>query len=108
MPRLELSAALAGAQLSSLLQQELTLPLESIILWSDSTTVLTWLKAESCRYKVFVRTRIAQNQTLTDASQWRYVDTKNNAADDLTRGRLCCHLSAMPRARWTSVPLRKT
>ena len=60
MPRLELSAALVGAQLSNLLQQELTLPLEDVVLWSDSTTVLTWLKAESCRYKVFVGTRVAQ------------------------------------------------
>ena len=101
MPRLELSAALAGAQLSSLLHQELTLPLESIILWSDSTTVLTWLKAESCRYKVFVGTRIAQIKTLTDASQWRYVDT-NNAADDLTRGKTLLSLSQP--CRWRDGP----
>ncbi|XP_038074871.1 uncharacterized protein LOC119742774 [Patiria miniata] len=102
MPRLELSAALAGAQLSSLLQQELTLPLEDIVLWSDSTTVLTWLKSESCRYKVFVGTRVAQIRTLTDVDQWRYVDTKNNAADDLTRGKSLLSLSQP--CRWRDGP----
>lgn len=54
MPRLELSAALSGAQLASTLRAELTLPIQRVIYWSDSTTVLTWLKSESCRYKVFV------------------------------------------------------
>src|SRR4029434_9316362 len=51
MPRLELSAALLGAQLATTLKSELTLSLARTILWSDSTTVLTWLKSESCHYK---------------------------------------------------------
>jgi len=38
MPRLELCAAVTGAQLLNLIQRELTL---KIILWTDSTTVLT-------------------------------------------------------------------
>lgn len=51
MPRLELSATLTGAQLASVLQTELTLPIRKLILWSDSTTVLHWIKSESCHYK---------------------------------------------------------
>lgn len=43
IPRLELCAALIGAQIAALLQKELTLPIESIFLWSDSTTVLQWI-----------------------------------------------------------------
>ncbi|XP_038045171.1 uncharacterized protein LOC119719752 [Patiria miniata] len=99
MPRLELSAALAGAQLADLVQKELTLPLDEVILWSDSTTVLTWLQSESCRYKVFVGTRVAEIQTLTDVDKWRYVDTKNNPADDLTRGKTLVDLSQANRWR---------
>ena len=37
MPRLELCAALTGAQLAKLLHSELTLSIRQIILWSDST-----------------------------------------------------------------------
>ncbi|XP_076135495.1 uncharacterized protein LOC143118304 [Alosa pseudoharengus] len=103
MPRLELSAALLGAQLATTLRCELTLPLARTILWSDSTTVLTWLKSESCHYKVFVGTRIAEIQELTDSDKWRYVDSPNNPADALTRGKKLCDL-AQPNC-WTTGPL---
>lgn len=60
IPHLELSAALTGAQLSKLIESELTVPIERTFLWSDSTVVLTWLHSESCRYKDFVANRIAE------------------------------------------------
>lgn len=65
MPRLELSEALCRTQLADLLHRELTLPIESTVLWSDSTTVLLWINSDSCRYKVFVGTRVAEIQELT-------------------------------------------
>ncbi|KAI3376264.1 hypothetical protein L3Q82_016772, partial [Scortum barcoo] len=102
MPWLELSAALTGAQLASALQSELTLPIRKIILWSDSTTVLHWIRSESCHYKVFVGTRVAEIQSLTDVSNWRYVDTMNNPADDITRGKTLKELS-QPH-RWHQGP----
>ncbi|KAG1930137.1 hypothetical protein F2P79_022559 [Pimephales promelas] len=85
MPRLELSAALTGAQVAKVLTTELTVPIRQVVLWSDSTTVLHWLLADSCRYKVFVGTRVAEIQSLTDVNSWRYVDSGNNPADDITR-----------------------
>lgn len=44
MPRLELCTAVTGAQLAKLIKTELTLPLRGIVLWTDSTTVLSWLQ----------------------------------------------------------------
>lgn len=87
MPRLELCAAVTGAQLASVLAKELTLHIDSFVLWTDSTTVLSWLLSESCRYKVFVGTRVAEIQELTGAYTWRYVDSPNNPADCITRGK---------------------
>jgi hypothetical protein len=87
MPRLELCAALTGAQLSSLVHRELTLSITQTFLWTDSTTVLTWLTSEPCRFKVFVGTRVSEIHDLTSLHTWRYVDTANNPADDLTRGK---------------------
>lgn len=102
MPRLELSAALTGAQLARLIQTEFTIPIQQTFLWSDSTTVLHWLRSESCRYKVFVGTRIAEIQTLTEAACWRYVDSARNPADDITRG---LKLSDMTHPhRWITGP----
>ncbi|KAJ8364831.1 hypothetical protein SKAU_G00136620 [Synaphobranchus kaupii] len=74
MPRLELCAALTGAQLAKLLLSELTLTLRQMTLWTDSTTVLTWLQSESC----------------------------SNPADDLTRGKTLQELSK--HSRWSQRP----
>ncbi|XP_073766348.1 uncharacterized protein [Danio rerio] len=87
IPRLELCAALAGAQLAKLLKEEITLKIQQIVLWTDSTTVLEWLQSDSCRFKVFVGTRVSEIQDLTEHSTWRYVDTQQNPADDITRGK---------------------
>ena len=102
IPRLELCAALTGAQLAKVLWTELSLPIRQTILWSDSTTVLTWLQSDSCRFKVFVGTRVAEIQDLTDRDAWRYVDTSSNPADDITRGKTLAELGT--RSRWYQGP----
>ncbi|XP_073776433.1 uncharacterized protein [Danio rerio] len=102
IPRLELCAALTGAQLAKLLKSELSVPINQVTLWSDSSTVLAWIQADSCRFKVFVGTRIAEIQELTDPKDWRYVDSKSNPADDITRGKTLNEL-AKP-SRWSQGP----
>ncbi|KAM9771400.1 uncharacterized protein ACBT44_004334 isoform 1-T1 [Syngnathus typhle] len=102
VPRLELCAALVAAQLASTLKKELALPVHSTVLWSDSTTVLTWLHSQSCRYKVFVGSRVAEIQELTEGFVWRYVDSDNNPADDLTRGKTL--ISLLEPNRWSQGP----
>ncbi|XP_048865547.1 uncharacterized protein LOC125739453 isoform X1 [Brienomyrus brachyistius] len=102
MPRLELCAALTGSQLAALLLKELTITIHDVILWTDSTTVLTWLQSDSCQFKVFVGTRVAEIQELTDAGAWRYVDSASNPADDITRGKTLRDLAG--RNRWRDGP----
>lgn len=102
IPRLELCAALTGAQLAKILQNELTLPIHQVFIWSDSTTVLTWIKSESCRFKVFVGTRITEIQDLTSCCEWRYVHSESNPADDITRGKRLAELG--PQSRWNTGP----
>ncbi|XP_021324376.1 uncharacterized protein [Danio rerio] len=102
VPRLELCAALTGAQLAKLLHNELSLKIKDTFLWSDSTTVLTWIKSESCRFKVFVGTRVTEIQELTEGYYWRFVDSGNNVADDITRGKSLLELS-QPN-RWSKGP----
>ncbi|KAL0199428.1 hypothetical protein M9458_007968, partial [Cirrhinus mrigala] len=102
IPRLELCGALTAAQLAKTIERELTVKTDRTILWSDSTTVLTWLQSESCRFKVFVGTRVAEIQELTAESTWRYVDSAQNPADDVTRGKTLADL-ALPN-RWSQGP----
>lgn len=78
--------------MAQVLTTELTASLRYVALWTDSTTVLTWLQSDTRRFKVFVGTRVAEIQELTDWAAWRYVDSANNLADDITRGRHLSHL----------------
>ncbi|KAJ8395305.1 hypothetical protein AAFF_G00032900 [Aldrovandia affinis] len=73
-----------------------------VVMWTDSTTVLAWIQSDSCRFKVFVGTRIAEIQELTDSQAWRYVETSENPADDLTRGKTLQDL--IGENRWTQGP----
>ena len=93
---------MTGAQLSSLIHRELTLSITQTFLWTDYTTVLTWLTPESCRFKVFVGTRVSEIQDLTSLHTWRNVDTANNPADDLTRCKTLAELAAPNR--WIQGP----
>lgn len=69
MPRLESCACGGrGPDCHNRVQQELTLKIIRIIMWTDSTTVLKWLHSESWRVKVFVGTSVVEIQELTDVS----------------------------------------
>ncbi|KAK7880770.1 hypothetical protein WMY93_032583 [Mugilogobius chulae] len=102
IPRLELCGALTGAQLASVLVKELTVQIQAVVYWTDSTTVLHWLQSDSCRYKVFVGTRVAEVQELTDINAWRYIDSASNPADDITRGKTLTQL--IGESRWSHGP----
>ncbi|KAK7930869.1 hypothetical protein WMY93_007264 [Mugilogobius chulae] len=117
VPRLELCAAHTGAQLANLVRSEFTFPLDRLIMWTDSTTVLTWLQSETCQYKIFVAHRITEILELTDVSDWRYIESSNNPADDITRGKSLAELAAphrwhqgppfllLPCEKWPSYPM---
>lgn len=47
-------------------------------------------------------TRVAEIQELTEGRTWRYVDTTNNPADDITRGKRLAELGA--QSRWYQGP----
>ena len=102
IPRLELCAALTGAQLAAVMQRELTLKIDGLTLWSDSTTVLYWIQSTSIKYKVFVGTRIGEIQTLTEGATWRYVGSAENPADDITRGKTLQQIASQDR--WSQGP----
>ncbi|KAE8281782.1 hypothetical protein D5F01_LYC19165 [Larimichthys crocea] len=53
-----------------MLKAELTLPLHCLVMWTDPTTILTWLQSESCQYKIFVAHRITEILEHTAASGW--------------------------------------
>ena len=86
IPRLELAAATLAVKLDSVLKRELDMKLGESVFWTDSTAVLRYIRNESRRYHTYVGNRIAVIHDGSSPSQWRYVDTSSNAADDASRG----------------------
>ena len=54
IPRLELSAAVVVIQLDKMLREELDITVDDSIFWSDSTSVLQYIRNESRRFHTFV------------------------------------------------------
>lgn len=83
IPRLELQAAVLGARLSDFIKRYIDI--NKTYFWTDSKTVLCWLRSEVGRFKAFVAHRVSEVAELTNISDWRWVSTEHNAADDATR-----------------------
>ncbi|XP_075157733.1 uncharacterized protein LOC142231000 [Haematobia irritans] len=87
IPRLELCAAVLGAKLTQKIKESLVdLNVDGIFYWSDSSTVLSWVRKTPSNWTVYVANRVADLQRMTNPIQWRYVPSALNPADCASRG----------------------
>lgn len=84
LPRLELMGATIAARIVNHLKK-IFKNLETIILWSDSTIALYWIRGSASKWKPFVSNRVSEIQEITDPNMWRHCISKDNSADLLTR-----------------------
>ena len=59
--------------------------MRDVTFWSDSMNVLWWIRNQSRKLKPFAANHIGLIHSQTDTNQWRYIPTKMNIADLLTR-----------------------
>ena len=86
IPGLELMAAVTGLKLGEMVGQVLGIAKQEWVFWSDGLDVPYWIRGQSRKFKPFAANRVGEIQVLTNPEQWRYVQTKLNPADLLTRG----------------------
>ena len=86
IPRLELTAATVAVKLAQQLLQELDVPITSVTYYTDSTTVLHYLRNENKRFPIFVANRVRVIRDFSEVSQWRYIKSAENPADIASRG----------------------
>ena len=86
IPRLEPSAAVLAVKLDRTLREELEMKIDRSVFWSDSTAVLQYIKNEDKRFHTFLANRLAVIHDGSKPSQWNFVDSERNPADDISRG----------------------
>ena len=86
IPRLELSAAVLASRLDKIIRREIDLPIHESMFWTDSTCVMNYIRSNDKRFHTFVANRVAIIHDGSSPSQWRYVNTKANPADEASRG----------------------
>ncbi|XP_062538672.1 uncharacterized protein LOC134206944 [Armigeres subalbatus] len=81
VPRLELQAAVLGIRLMQFVEESHTVKIQQRFVWSDSATVLAWLRADPRKYKQFVACRVGELLTASEVREWQWVQSKLNPAD---------------------------
>jgi hypothetical protein len=89
-----LSAEIAGAT---------NMRIGAIWLWTDCFCVLKYLANVERRFSIYVTNRLNEIRELTYFSQWNYVPSKDNVADDATR--LIDITKLTSKSRWSTGPL---
>ncbi|CAH8290201.1 unnamed protein product [Schistosoma bovis] len=86
IPRMELTACVLCAKIGRHVREQLSIPISSVIYWTDSTVVLHCIRNTTKRFERFVSNRLETIHELSTPSQWRYVKGKLNPADHASRG----------------------
>ena len=86
IPLLELSAATMSVRHDRMLKREIEIPLSMpSMFWSDSMSVLRYIKNETKRFHTFVANRISMIRDGSTPNQWRYVEGIVNPGDSASR-----------------------
>ncbi|XP_065094989.1 uncharacterized protein LOC135716095 [Ochlerotatus camptorhynchus] len=92
-PRLELCAAVLLARQMKTVRETLSIDISRVVLRSDSSIVICWIRKSKPNQPVFIRNRIAEIRELTIDADWLHVGTKANPADLVSRGVLPLELT---------------
>ena len=83
--KLELQAALLAARLKQDICRALTVHVNKVYMWTDSTTVLQWLNSTS-KQPIFVANRVCEILEHTSVDECNHVASSDNPVDAGTRG----------------------
>ncbi|XP_052750995.1 uncharacterized protein LOC128200722 [Galleria mellonella] len=86
IPRLELQGALLAARLANIIDSDhKDFKPTTRYFWTDSSTVLQWIRSDPRNYKPYVAHRLGEIDELTKNCEWRYVPSDINIADVATQ-----------------------
>ena len=102
IPRIELAAAKLAVVLGVQVAQQLTINIKNTYYWSDSLTVLHYIRNTSAKFQRFVTNRVDFILEHSVAADWHFVKGKHNVADLGSRG--CAAHKLLNRVEWFEGP----
>ena len=102
IPRLEFSAAVVALRLDKIIRREIDLPVHESVFRTDSACVISFIRNNNKRFHKFVANRITIIYDASLPSQWRYVSSEGNPADDASRDLAVDTI--IKKNRWINVP----
>ncbi|KAL0178992.1 hypothetical protein M9458_024434, partial [Cirrhinus mrigala] len=88
IPRMELIAATMASRMDVLWRRELQMDLLDSVFWTDSQSVLKYIRNETSRFKVFVANRVSQILKASHPIQWRTTMYRSLTKEDVDRAEL--------------------
>ena len=85
IPKLELQAAVIASRMKCKIVDESQITVNDIYFWSDSQTVLKYIKNENQRFSAYIMHRVNKIKSNSNIADWYYVPGKMNIADQCTR-----------------------
>ena len=83
--KLELQVALLAARLEKEICRALTVTVDKVFKWTDSTIVLQWIISTN-KHPIIIVNRVSEILDNTIVDQWNHVATCEDPADGGTRG----------------------
>ncbi len=81
IPQMEVTAVILAVKLSHQIERMLGNTFSQIVFWTDSMTVIRYIRNTTTRYQTFVANRLSIIPDGSIPDQWRYVRSEDNPAD---------------------------
>ena len=101
-PTLKLSASTVAIRMHHIILKQLNYVIHAVFYWTYSMALLWYIWNESLRFHTFVANRLAAIRDSSEVEQWKFVTSKENPADDLSRDLKVDTLISLQR--WTQGP----
>ena len=85
IPKLELQAAVIAVRIKNSIISEISFKPHHIYFWTDSKTVLKYIKNQNSHFPKYVMYRVNEIRQKSDPNDWYYLPSKDNIADICTR-----------------------
>ena len=85
IPKPVLQAAVTAVRIKNKLIEDAELNVNRIFFWTDSKTVLKYIKNNNKHFPFFMIHRVTEIRGHSNKSEWHYVPSEFNVADDSTR-----------------------